>query len=590
MAIAHQGIVLRQIDRLYREGTLAGLGDGQLLERYLSRRDEVAFEALVDLHGPMVLGLCRRILRDPSDVEDAFQATFLILVRKASAIRDPSHLSNWLYGVAYRVANRAKTNAIRHRFRVTALPNLDVAAAPETTELLEIGPVLDQELNRLPQKYRAVLVLCYLKARTHDQAAEELCCPVGTVRSRLARGRDLLKRRLAQRGHAPTAAILTGTSMPARYLTEAVPPSLLASTVRAATGLSSLKTGTIAVSALTLTQGVMTTMKLAQLKWIALTVLATGLSAGGVVAVSYAQTQVSQGATNSDLVAAQIDASPASGQEFKKELPRIEAAKEVTEERLKTLESELNQLRAQRALDRADVNELMKRLDGKPDQPASRPEVPATSVASPGPTASAPLPLELASSRLDLHPRSSLDTTNRSIRELEVELKLALIQYDGTAKLLMRKMISAQELELARGKVLLVRARLEGLADEAADELALLQLERKRKVAELDRANAQRNVANSIVARNSRLNERKSGMIDEHTVNKAEAELQITSADVEIKKVEIAEVDLRVHRLSMRRVRIDVVVKQAERAMVTVDSQPITEQKGLGPVDETQPR
>ncbi len=113
MANAHQGIVLRQIDRLYREGTLAGLGDGQLLERYLVARDEAAFEALVDLHGPMVLGLCRRMLRDPRDVEDAFQATFLILVRKASAIRDPSHLSNWLYGVAYRVAVRARTNTIR---------------------------------------------------------------------------------------------------------------------------------------------------------------------------------------------------------------------------------------------------------------------------------------------------------------------------------------------------------------------------------------------------------------------------------------------------------------------------------------------
>ena len=479
MANAHQGIVLRQIDRLYREGTLAGLGDGQLLERYLSRRDEVAFEALVDLHGPMVLGLCRRILRDPRDVEDAFQATFLILVRKASAIRDPSHLSNWLYGVAYRVANRARTNTLRHRFRETSLPNLDVAAAPETTELLEIGPVLDQELNRLPQKYRAVLVLCYLKARTHDQAAEELCCPVGTVRSRLARGRDLLKRRLAQRGHAPTAAILTGTSMPARSLTEAVPPSLLSATVRAATDLGSLKTGTIAVSALALTQGVLTTMKLAQLKWIALTVLATVLSAGGVVAVSYAQTQVSQGATNSEPAAAQIDASPASGQEFKKELLRIEPAKEVTEERIKTLQSELDQLRAQRALDRADVNDLMKRLDGKPDQPASRPEVPATSAASPGPSVSAPLSLELASSRSDLHSRSSLDTTNRSTRELEVELMLALDHYKRIERLFKAASISTQEWAEARGKVLLMAARLEGLDDDVADELALLQLERK---------------------------------------------------------------------------------------------------------------
>src|SRR5271163_160225 len=108
MATVHRG-VFQQIDRLYREGTLSGLGDGQLLERYLTCRDEAAFEALVNLHGPMVLGLCRRVLRDPRDIEDAFQATFLILVQKAPTIRDRSLLSNWLFGVAYRVARRART-------------------------------------------------------------------------------------------------------------------------------------------------------------------------------------------------------------------------------------------------------------------------------------------------------------------------------------------------------------------------------------------------------------------------------------------------------------------------------------------------
>ncbi len=117
-------------------------------------------------------------------------------------------------------------------------------------------------------------------------------------------------------------------------------------------------------------------MKLAQLKWIALTVLATSLSAGGVVAVSYAQTQVSQGATNSDLAAAQIDASPASGQEFNKTLPQIDPAKEANEERIKALESELDKLRAQRALDRVDVNELMKRLDTKADRARAGPTCP----------------------------------------------------------------------------------------------------------------------------------------------------------------------------------------------------------------------
>ena len=272
MASANRGVVFQQIDRLYREGTLSGLGDGQLLERYLTRRDEAAFEALVNLHGPMVLGLCRRVLRDPRDVEDAFQATFLVLVRKAPTIRDRGLLSNWLYGVAYRVARRARTNTLRRRERELAVAKSEASAVPESTDVLGIGPVLDQELTRLPQKYRAPLILCYLKGRTHDEAAEDLGCPVGTVRSRLARGRDLLRRRLTSRGYAPTAAILgSGTSLPAQLLSEAVPSSLVATTVEAAFrvgALQSLQAGAASASILALTQGVLTTMKLAQLKWI----------------------------------------------------------------------------------------------------------------------------------------------------------------------------------------------------------------------------------------------------------------------------------------------------------------------------------
>ena len=295
MSCTGRGIVLRQIDRLFREGTLAGLGDGQLLERYRAHRDEDAFEALVDLHGPMVLGLCRRMLRDPRDIEDAFQATFLVLVRKAPAIRDGNLLSNWLYGVAYRVARRARTQTLRRRGHEAVVADLEVAATPESSGGPEIDLVLDQELHRLPEKYRAPLILCYLRGRTHQQAAAELGCPVGTVHSRLARGLDLLKKRLTRRGFAPTAAVLgTGPSLPARLLVEAVPPSLVSATLKAAFGFGSTQTiqvGAVAASALALTQGVLTTMKLAQFKWIGLAMLATAVSAGGVVAVSSAGAQ-----------------------------------------------------------------------------------------------------------------------------------------------------------------------------------------------------------------------------------------------------------------------------------------------------------
>ena len=164
----------------------------------------------MDLHGPMVLGLCRRMLRDPRDIEDAFQATFLVLVRKAPAIRDRDLLANWLYGVAYRVAVRARGNVLRRRDREARLGEIDPPARLDFGGSDEVPPALDQELNRLPARYRSPLVLCYLKGLTHDQAAEALQCPVGTVRSRLARGRNLLKRRLTARGQAPATAIPGG--------------------------------------------------------------------------------------------------------------------------------------------------------------------------------------------------------------------------------------------------------------------------------------------------------------------------------------------------------------------------------------------
>ncbi len=162
MASVIRGAVLRQIEQLYREGTFAGLGDAALLERYRVDRDEAAFEGLVNRHGPMVLGLCRRMLREPEDVHDAFQATFLILVRRAAAIRDGDLLSNWLYGVAYRVAIRARANRARRRGRETAIANLEAAVFPESTELRELKPLIDRELNRLPLKYRAPMILCHL--------------------------------------------------------------------------------------------------------------------------------------------------------------------------------------------------------------------------------------------------------------------------------------------------------------------------------------------------------------------------------------------------------------------------------------------
>ena len=177
-----------------REG---GATDGQLLEAFTARRDEASFEGLLRRHGPMVLGVCRRVLADAHDAEDAFQATFLVLVRKAASIRPREKVGNWLYGVAHRTALQARTAAAvrRAKERETARPE----ARPEDAGC-ELLSLLDQELTRLPEKYRAPIVLCALEGRTHDEAARQLGWPVGTVSGRLSRARALLSRRLARRG------------------------------------------------------------------------------------------------------------------------------------------------------------------------------------------------------------------------------------------------------------------------------------------------------------------------------------------------------------------------------------------------------
>jgi RNA polymerase sigma factor (sigma-70 family) len=522
MISANRGTVFQQIDRLYRDGTLAGLGDGQLLERYLTHGDEAAFEALIDVHGPMVLGLCRRVLRDPRDIEDAFQATFLILVRKAPTIRDRGLLSNWLYGVAYRVARRARAQTLRRRTREIGVENLDVPAIPETSDRLETGSVLDQELNRLPRKYRVPLILCYLKGRTHDQAAEEMACPVGTVRSRLARGRDLLRRRLTNRGDAPTAAILgSETALPAKLLGEGVPPSLVSDTIKAALEIGASQTiqaGAVSASALALTQGVLTTMKIAQLKYIGVAILATSLAAGGIIAVSSAAGQARKEVPDG----VRVEGNPGGPQET----PGLEA-------RLTALQKQLD--------------ELLSRSNPK--------------AAGTMPKAEDPLLAVKAPLKPDGEQGSAVDPAPRSVRELEVELHLAIADEARTQLLFERQAISSSEREQSRGKVLLIKARLEGLDDELADDFDRLKLEVKKKKAELDQAVAQMEVESINVARVRRVNDSQPGSVGPGYLANAEGQLKATAAHVNVKKVELEEVDLRVQQLERRRHQIKQVVK-----------------------------
>jgi RNA polymerase sigma factor (sigma-70 family) len=182
------------------DGTAETSSDAQLLRRFAQHRDEAAFAALVERHGPLVLAACRRVLGTVQDAEDAFQATFLVLARKAATIRDPNLLGNWLYGVASRIARKARASLNRRRRHEKRARLLSLSQAPPAVESNDLRPLLDQELSRLPERHRAAVGLCYLEGKSNAEAARLLRCPTGTVKGRLARARELLRRRLVRRG------------------------------------------------------------------------------------------------------------------------------------------------------------------------------------------------------------------------------------------------------------------------------------------------------------------------------------------------------------------------------------------------------
>ena len=215
-------------------GPWRACSDARLLERYVAHRDELAFEALVRRHGPMVLGVCRRVLDDPNDADDAFQAAFLLLAREGRSIRVDGSVGGWLHRVAWRIALQVKSDAARRR-------DQERRAAERAGEPIASGParddtaaVIHQEIDRLPDRYRRPVVLCYLEDMTYQQAADQLRWSEATTRGRLARARDLLRARLTRRGVtlAGTGLILAGGATPGTA--SVVPAALLQATVRAA--------------------------------------------------------------------------------------------------------------------------------------------------------------------------------------------------------------------------------------------------------------------------------------------------------------------------------------------------------------------
>jgi RNA polymerase sigma factor (sigma-70 family) len=275
------------LGRIFRGETVSGLSEWQLLERYLEQRDELAFEALVSRHGPMVLGVCRRMLGNyASDVDDAFQATFLVLVRRARQLGPRDAIGPWLYGVASRVALRARSQAARHRRYEPIALEFPVVAPSDPRVDAELVEVLDQELSQLPSRYRAPLVLCYLEGRTHEEAARDLGWPVGTVKGRLARARELLRSRLTRRGLAPTAGVLASYLAPPA--TSALERPLIEQTVTSSFQLAAGQSvhQVVSASITSLVEGVLAAMIVSKLKWAALAAFVTGVAftSAGVLA------------------------------------------------------------------------------------------------------------------------------------------------------------------------------------------------------------------------------------------------------------------------------------------------------------------
>src|SRR3954469_25266675 len=246
--------VIEHIRRVVGDGV--GLRDGALLSRYVDRRDEAALASLVNRHGPMVWGVCRRLLGH-HDAEDAFQATFILLVRQASSIAHREAVGNWLYGVAHQTALQARRSAARRRARDVQVTEMPDAEAPQERRA-DRQPLLDEELSRLPDHYRTVIVLSDLEGRTRKEVAAQLGCPEGTVASRLVRARALLAKRLTQRG-----VILSGGALAAVLSKNAasagVPASVVVSTIKAA------NLGQVPVEVVALAEGVLKTMLISKL-------------------------------------------------------------------------------------------------------------------------------------------------------------------------------------------------------------------------------------------------------------------------------------------------------------------------------------
>jgi RNA polymerase sigma factor (sigma-70 family) len=321
---------------------LMGLTDSELLDALVVRRDEAAFEALLRRHGPMVLAVCRRVLRNAHDAEDAFQATFLVLIRKAAAIDKREAIGSWLYGVAYRTASKARVmNARRH------IKELQAATRPGSQEAQQY-PELDEELNALPVKYRVPVVLCELEGRSRKEVARLLNIPEGTLSSRLAKARKTLANRLRKRGLAFFGMCMaSASSVPALLATATIEAAGQVLAGRGTAGFASAKV-------IALTEGVVRAMFVNKLKvFVAILVVLGGVGVG--------TSQVAHRAIAQGPAITTPDQSHDVADQVKLAAANVEAAQAA----LKMAEANLAMAKAQLAQKEAEYREARQRASGQ---------------------------------------------------------------------------------------------------------------------------------------------------------------------------------------------------------------------------------
>jgi RNA polymerase sigma factor (sigma-70 family) len=282
MASASAHPIIRYVRHLAASHFAAALPDAQLLERYVVRRDESAFAALVRRHGPLVLGACRRVLADPHAAEDAFQATFLVLARKAGRVRRPESLGAWLYGVATRTALKVRARQARNR-RVEERAALN-AVVRQADDLVwrDLRPVLDEAVAGLPEQYRVPFVLHHLEGATVAETARRLGCPPGTVAARLARAKERLRSRLSRKGVTLSAGALA-VALSGKAAAASVPVALAAGAVEAAMLVAAGEAAVSSTAFVALTKGVIQAMTMTKLKVAALLLAVSAVGVGAVV-------------------------------------------------------------------------------------------------------------------------------------------------------------------------------------------------------------------------------------------------------------------------------------------------------------------